>query len=174
MHNSDKRNQFEKLSIPIMLDLYKHIKFIVKSPSLADDVFQNSLMIAFEKLESLRDESKFKPWIFKIATNECFSVLRKGKKEMPFEEFFDSTEDLYDFDTAELLTLLKEDKMAVMKAVGNLSYEQRRLIIMIYYLELNYKEISGLLKVPVNTLRVHHHRIIKKLRKMLKGEINEE
>jgi RNA polymerase sigma-70 factor (ECF subfamily) len=169
--NLNRKSKFEEISKPIMLDLYKHIKLIVKNSTLADDVFQNSLLIAYEKLDSLRDESKFKSWVFKIATNECFRVLKEQKKETPIEKFFDDIEELKDTDSVELLIILKDDKKNVMKAIKNLSYNQRCLIVMIYYLGLDYKEISKLLSVEVNALRVQHHRIINKLRNMLKGEM---
>ncbi len=166
-----KKDKFEALCKPYMHGLYKHIIIIVKNPTVADDVFQNTLLIAFEKLETLKTESKFKSWIFKISTNECFRALKKSKRELPVDEFFDDVEELKDSDTAELLTILKEDKKSVMKAVSKLSYEQRRLIVLIYYLELDYKKISKILSLSTNALRVRHHRIIKKLKEILKGEI---
>ena len=170
-NSENKKDKFEALSNPYMHDLYKHIKIIVKNPTMADDVFQNTLLIAFEKLETLRSESKFKSWIFKISTNECFKTLKKSKKELPIDEFFDDVEALKDSNTAELLTIVKENKKSVMKAVSKLSYEQRRLIFLIYYLELDYKKISEILSLSTNVLRVRHHRIIKKLKEILKGEI---
>lgn len=169
--SENKKDKFEALCNPYIHDLYKHIKIIVKNPTTADDVFQNTLLIAFEKLETLKAESKFRSWILKISTNECFRTLKRSKRELPVDDFFDDVEALKDTDTAELLTILKEDKKSVIQAVSKLSYEQRRLIVMIYYLELDYKKISEILSLSTNALRVRHHRIIKKLKEILKGEI---
>ncbi len=174
---NNRKEKFEELCRPIISDLHKHIKFIIKDSTLTDDAFQNSLLIAYEKLDSLRDETKFKAWIYKIATNESYRLLKKNKNEIPVEDYFNTSEESTDctaYSSAELQIILKEEKIDVMKALQKLSYIQKRLMVMMYYWNLGYKEISSVLKLSVNALRVQNHRALGRLREILKGEINEK
>jgi RNA polymerase sigma-70 factor (ECF subfamily) len=169
---NNRKEKFEELCRPVISDLHKHIKFIIKDSTLTDDAYQNSLLIAYEKLDSLRDETKFKAWIYKIATNESYRLLKKNKNEISVDDYFNTEESICK--TAELQIILKEEKIDVMKALQKLSYNQKRLMVMMYYWNLGYKEISSVLKLSVNTLRVQNHRALGRLREILKGEINEK
>jgi len=44
---------------------------------LARDLAQDALLQAYEKLDSLQDASRFRPWLFAIARNRCLMEFRK-------------------------------------------------------------------------------------------------
>src|SRR4030095_10646994 len=54
----------------------------------AEDVLQQSFLQALENFDSLRDDSKFKSWFFKIITRVFYSSVRKHfwKKFLPLDE----------------------------------------------------------------------------------------
>ena len=45
-------------------------------------------MKAYRNLKKLEDVSRFAPWIFRIAHNEAYSLLRKRRPEVDADEGF--------------------------------------------------------------------------------------
>ena len=56
----------------------------------AEDIAQETFLSAFRYLESFRDETKLRNWLFKIAANACIRKRRKKKCEPDQEIALDS------------------------------------------------------------------------------------
>ena len=61
--------------------LYWHIRKLVIDHDDADDLLQNSLIKIWNALPDFREESKLYTWLYRIATNEVLTFLKK--KTMP-------------------------------------------------------------------------------------------
>ena len=59
--------------------LYWHIRKMVLSHDDADDVLQNTLIKAWTGLPSFRWKSQLFTWLYRIATNEVLTFLKKNK-----------------------------------------------------------------------------------------------
>jgi len=46
----------------------------------AEDAAKEAFIKAFEKIRTLKDDAKFKPWLFTIARNICIDELKRGNK----------------------------------------------------------------------------------------------
>jgi RNA polymerase sigma-70 factor, ECF subfamily len=64
---------------PIRDKLYWIILNIVNDRGLAEDVLQESLIIAIEKFQTLQDESKFEPWFVTISIRKSYELLAAKK-----------------------------------------------------------------------------------------------
>lgn len=53
---------------------------ITKNPVEAEEVLQDSMLTAYEKLGTFRGASSFKTWLYRIATNAALMRLRKAKR----------------------------------------------------------------------------------------------
>lgn len=53
---------------------------ILKNPTEAEEVVQDAMLAAFEKLSSFRGDSRFKTWLYRIATNAALMRLRRHKR----------------------------------------------------------------------------------------------
>lgn len=62
---------------PIKEKIYWVIVSIVNDKHLAEDILQESLIIAIDKFQTLRDESKFEPWLITISIRKAYEVLGK-------------------------------------------------------------------------------------------------
>lgn len=51
----------------------------------AEDIIQDTFLSAFRYLESFREETSLKNWLYKIAANACFRMRRKKKCEPDYE-----------------------------------------------------------------------------------------
>ena len=50
--------------------------------ALADDLAQETFLLAFRNLRSFRQEAKFSTWLYRIATNAYLADARKRKEEL--------------------------------------------------------------------------------------------
>jgi RNA polymerase sigma-70 factor, ECF subfamily len=121
--------------------------------SLAQDAAQESCVIVYRKIRSLRDTRSFDSWLYRIVTRESARV-RRGR-EILVEPFERST---YGNDTATI---------DVWRALARLSPEQREVIVLFYFNDLKSDDISAILQIPHATVRTRLARARERLRGLL-------
>lgn len=132
-------------------------------PALAQDLSQEVFINIWSALNSFKQSSTFKTWIYRIALNTCLKYIR-DKKEVYQEAINENTVFVAD-DTDQI----KEQQQSLYKAIGQLK-EVDRLIIMLVLDDLDYEEISGIIGINEGNLRVKIHRIKKEIKKLLDNE----
>ncbi len=146
--------------------LYWHIRKIVIDHSDADDVLQNTFIKAWKNLSGFREDAGLFTWLFRIATNESLSFIKKQKTASLFS--LDSNEyhlsqklenDIY-FDGDDLQKKLQ-------KAILKLPDKQRIVFNMKYYDEMKYEEIAKILETSVGALKASYHHAVKKIEKYI-------
>ena len=65
--------------------LYHVARSILKNDSDCGDAVQETLLKAYEKLHTLKQEQFFRTWITRILINECNGILRKRKRVISYE-----------------------------------------------------------------------------------------
>jgi RNA polymerase sigma-70 factor (ECF subfamily) len=65
--------RYERLALVVAIG-------ILNDRHLAEDVVQDALVSAYRRLDSLRDGSKFGPWLMQIARREAFRLAKRRKK----------------------------------------------------------------------------------------------
>ena len=73
------RQAFEEIVQLYSKRLYWHIRKMVLVHDDADDVLQNTLIKAWTGLPGFRWESQLFTWLYRIATNEVLTFLKKNK-----------------------------------------------------------------------------------------------
>ena len=146
--------------------LYWHIRKIVISHDDTDDVLQNTFIKAFEALDRFREDASLFTWLYRIATNESLSHLKKKKKgySLSFGENLNNLENILESDA---YCNGDEIQIKLQKAIIRLPEKQRIVFNMKYFDELKYEEISEILKTSVGALKASYHHAIKKLKKYL-------
>lgn len=149
--------------------LYWHIRRIVHVHDDADDVLQNTFIKVFKGLGSFRQESQLYTWLYRIATNEAISYVKKKKKSLQFDDpdfYIDSVvvADSY-FDAEEVNILL-------LKAIDRLPEKQKLVFNMRYYEEMSYKAMSEILNTTVGGLKASFHHALKKVEQYLVDNYN--
>ena len=62
--------------------LMAFIRAMVRNESLAEDVFQETLLVAWRRFESFDRARPFGPWLRGIAHLTALAMFRKGKREV--------------------------------------------------------------------------------------------
>ena len=110
------------------------------------DLSQDVFLKAYQNLRKLEDPAKFAGWLFRIAHNEAYSLLRKSRPESAL-----GAEPKTGAGAAGLLPM--ELSLAVQGALGKLSGDQREAILLKVYQGFKFEEIAEILDCPVSTVK---------------------
>lgn len=127
--------------------LYWHVRKIVICHDDADDVVQNTFIKAWKALPNFRGDSQLYTWLYRIATNEALSFLKKIKKHL-FQSI-DSVSFQLEFKVDSSYFTGTEIEKKLQKAILTLPTKQRLVFNMKYFDELKYDEISEILGTSV-------------------------
>lgn len=148
--------------------LYWQIRNIVKNHEDADDVLQNTFIKIFRNIEKFKGDSQLFSWMYRIATNESLTFLKKRAREMQI-----SSEELQQqiIDNLETDVYFEGDKiqLKLQRAIATLPEKQQQVFNMKYFQELKYKEISDILGTSEGALKASYHIATKKVEEYLKS-----
>lgn len=140
----------------------------------AADAAQQAFIQAFNYLDRYDPDQPFRPWLFKIATNQCISLLRRrGRLAVPVrDEQLEQASDPQE--GAPALTELAEDRERVRRAVTSLPDPYRTVVLLYYFQSLSYQEIARQTGLPVGTISTQLHRAKAHLkRRLLQEEVGD-
>ncbi len=142
--------------------LYGHIRRMVGSHQNADDVLQNTFMKAWRFIDDFKEESSLFTWLYRIATNEALSFLRKQKKhEIETGEITEIHTNTTDGYSGEEITRKLE------AALKTLPAKQRQVFDLKYFSELKYEEIAEITETSVGALKASFYHAVKKIEAFL-------
>jgi len=109
--------------------------------------------------------------MFTIAKNTAIDFIRK-KRIIPFSSFNNDNDDYINNIQDEKLNLLneiikKDNRSKLSKIIKNLNNKQQLVLYLYYYEEMNFREISEILGISVNTVKSQHFRSIQNLKKLM-------
>lgn len=113
----------------------------------AKDATQNAFIRAYEHLDSFDPDRRFFSWIYRIAVNESLNLRRTRR---PQHEV-DATLEVGGGQTEAVEA--RETAARVEGALSKLSVEYREVIVLRYFADLSYEEISEALGVPEKTVK---------------------
>lgn len=93
-------NEFEKLVEPIKNKVYSFLSRMCNDPIRAEDMLQETLINAYDKLPTFEKRSKFSTWLFQIAANNCLMLKRKERAQNTQSLELDTEHSLDPVDTA--------------------------------------------------------------------------
>ncbi len=149
--------------------IYWHIRKIVIQHDDSDDVIQNTFLKVWSGLDGFREDSQLYTWLYRIATNEALTFLKKKKSKF-FLPLADVEQQLAS--TLESGPHLNgtEIQLKLQKAILKLPEKQRLVFNMKYFDELKYEEISNILGTSVGALKASYHHAVKKIEKYIEGD----
>lgn len=167
-------------SYTTLVNRYKDLVFtlalrMLKNREEAEEVAQDAFIKAFKSLERFKGDSKFSTWIYKITYNTCLDKLKKNKKHFNDRPIDAYTE--YKLETIDnaLEHMIAEEKTALIRrCVNKLSSENSYLITLYYFDELSLDEISAIIGIKANAVKVKLFRARKKLAVILGQHMQEK
>ncbi len=138
----------------------------------ARDVCQEAFLRAFRALKGFRAQAKFSSWLYRITLNLCRDWIRRERRN-PLNQ---STEviDLVDGaagdsapESIEALAFNRDLNRVILKAISELSAEQRTAVILKEYQGLTFQEIADILDCPLSTVKTRLYQGLIVLRRCL-------
>lgn len=136
--------------------LYWLAKSILHNDEDVKDAVQETVLTAYEKLGSLRDEGSFKPWIMRILANTAYSMIRRSKPNTDIDSLAEELPAPQNED--------REESMALWQAVRGLGESLRTVTVLFYYDDMPIKDISRALGITEGTVKARLSRARAKLR----------
>jgi RNA polymerase sigma factor (sigma-70 family) len=134
--------------------------------ALADDLAQETFLLAYRNLKSFRQEAKFSTWLYRIAYNAFLADMRKTKElQLPDDEGADEV--AADEDTVAPVARAAALNVDLQRAMAVLSDAERAAIVQCYHNDLSHEEAALVLGCPVGTVKTHILRAKQKLKARL-------
>jgi RNA polymerase sigma-70 factor (ECF subfamily) len=147
-------------------------KLTAGNHALADDLAQDTFVLAWRNLKSFRQEARFSTWLYRIATNCWLGHVRRRQEELLGDRDDSVPEESGDAGSGDEAASADHAARTTMKidlerAMALLSDGERAAIVQCYHNDLSHEEAAYVLGVPVGTVKTHVLRGKQKLKRAL-------
>jgi len=154
--------------------LYGYLRRYLGNDSLADDVFQNTFLQLYLKVDTYESGRPVRPWLYTIATHQAVDALRRQGRhpalslDQVWHEGGDDLASLLQSLEAQgpdpLAAMEKEERRLLVRAsVDRLPELLKPVVLLAYYQGLKYREIAEILDIPVGTVKSRLHAALVRL-----------
>jgi len=148
--------------------LKRYVMRIINRKEETEDIVQNTFIKAYKNLRTFNNNLKFSSWIYRIAHNESVNMIKSSwlQKIVSLDNFFSlgrNSNIEEKIDKKQVLNLLKT-------CIKKLDVKYKEPLVLFYYEEKSYEEISNILRIPIKTVGVLIYRGRKKLKEFCKNE----
>lgn len=177
--NAGRQDLFYQLVERYEKSLYNFGMRMCDNPSDTEDMVQDTFLNVFKYLKGFRYETKFKNWLYRVATSACLKKKRRSKfapdRELSIDEFLPSDEsaiatELPRWASQPLDRLLNEELGGVIQQALLDLPEKYRLVVVLRDVEgFNTQETAEILGLTPANIKVRLHRARLFLRDALKA-----
>ena len=129
-----------------------------------EDIVQKIFIKAYRNIQSFDIKRKFSSWLYRIAHNEFVNELKIQKR---ISLNFLDPDVVFPYLASDEKEIVHDiDKEVLNKSLDKLSAKYREIIVLRYFQELSYKEISDILSIPTSTVGIRLKRGVKKLKEI--------
>lgn len=150
-------NRYKDLVYTLAIRMLKHREE-------AEEVAQDTFIKVFKSLDRFKGDSKFSTWIYRVAYNTCLDTIKKNKKHLSNVAIDEFTFNKLDTIDNALDNIIKEEKSTLIRnCIDKLPEDSSALLTLFYFEELSLEEISKIINIEDNTVKVKLFRARKKL-----------
>ena len=144
--------RFEQAILPHLDAAYNLARWLTRNDHDAVDVVQETYLRAWQHFGGFHG-SDGRAWLMTIVRNTCYTFLERNRAHERTTTF---DEDVHgstaDAGNPERLLLQKEDQQVVRQALEALPVEFREVMVLRELEGLSYKEIAGIVGIPLGTV----------------------
>lgn len=147
------------------LALLRLAVLLVGDEATAEDVVQDAFVGLHRRLSTLESSTKALAYVRASVVNGCRSAMRRRSVARRFGGMYEPP-----IWSAESSVLLDHDRRRVMAALQRLPRRRREVLVLRYYLDLDYAEIADAMGITQVTVRTTLARAVAALAQLLGNE----
>jgi RNA polymerase sigma factor (sigma-70 family) len=151
-----QQEAFERIAMPHLAALLRVARRLVMEPSSAEDLVQQTMLLAWRGFRRFESGTNARAWLFRILFNEFHGQGRKAALAArlgPFEERAESG---------------LQQAVEIAEALDGLTIEQRTVLLLCVVEGFTCAEAAEILDVPIGTVMSRLSRAREQMRKALK------
>ncbi len=135
--------------------LYRYLRYLTNRPDEAEDLLQDVFIKAYRNLFGFDTKRKFSPWIYRIAHNEGVNFVKRASRGKQVS--LDNLEKINfspgnEGDSMEDAFIKEEIREKMKQCLDELEAKYREPLVLYYFEDKSYREISDILRIPVKTV----------------------
>ena len=154
--------------------VYAYCYRLLKHPQNAEDAAQETFLKIHRSLHQLDSSASLQAWIFTIARNEAYTILRRVR---PAEDLDEIVDDVWDDQTPLDRVVARERSELLQHCLGLLRPVYRDILVLREYEQLSYSEIARVTSLSEGAVKSALFKarksMGKKLETILKGKNDE-
>jgi RNA polymerase sigma-70 factor (ECF subfamily) len=162
------RASFAQLMERYQRELFHFLIRFLGDRAAAEDVFQEAFLQVHQSADQFDPERRFRPWLFTIAANKARDLMRSQARRptTPLQASINNSDE----NSGQFIDLMSatvempdepleraEIQAKVRKAVMNLPENLREILLLSYFHQFPYKQISDILDIPLGTVKSRLH-----------------
>jgi RNA polymerase sigma-70 factor, ECF subfamily len=159
---------FSELVTRYERELYHYLVRFLGDRATAEDVFQDTFLQVHQSADQFDPQRRFRPWLFTIAANKARDVIRSQSRRPtnPLQANINPGDE----ESGEYIDLMqsiesmpehpleqRELQALVQKTVMGMPDHLREILLLSYFHQFPYKQISDILDIPLGTVKSRLH-----------------
>jgi len=175
------RDRVDREAFRLLVERYEHELFnylfrLTQDRQLAEDLFQTVFLQVHLKCDQFDNERRFRPWLYRIATNLAIDNMRRSKSRptVSLHSPVNSKGDTNRECTIQEMLAANGESVTVQLETAELGNHLRQIVDalpdllqpvvnLVFYQGLKYREAAEVLRIPVGTVKSRLHSAIHKL-----------
>jgi RNA polymerase sigma factor (sigma-70 family) len=138
---------------------------ITSNRQTAEDILQDSFILAFKNLHQLKESVHFGGWLKRIVVNEC---IKQTKQNWSWQDWEEEHEQISNAEEGEWWKTVNIEM--VYEQIKTLPEGCKQIFNLYVFEDYSHKEIASLLSISESTSKSQYHRA----RQLLKDKINQQ
>ena len=140
--------------------MYVTARSILSEDEDCADAIQETIVKAFSKINSLKQDAYAKTWLIRILINECYNVLRQQSRQIPMD---------VEGEMAAKAAVEPKDYSDLYRAVSQLQEDLRMPVVLYYGEDFSVREIAQVLEISEGAVQKRLARARQKLKCLLEN-----
>lgn len=164
---SGDRDVFRILVDREQVSVYRTCLRVLGRPHDAEDVAQESLVMAYRSLGSYRGDGPLRGWLLRIATRQAYRRLGQRRENAELQPEMSMAGPATD---PVAVMLAGERQRTLRLAVAALAEPYREVVALRFFGEMSLEEIAATTKRPLGTVKTQLRRGLERLRPLVGAE----
>lgn len=167
-YRNGDRSSFAQLVERYQRELFHFLVRFLGDRAAAEDVFQETFLQVHQSADQFDPQRRFRPWLFTIAANKARDLMRSQARRptSPLQAAINANDE----SSGQFVDLMSasaelpdepleraETQARVRQAIMNMPENLREILLLSYFHQFPYKQISDILQIPLGTVKSRLH-----------------